>query len=156
MSRRQKPEAVLNDYYKQYDKKLKRLDRNFIKEIVYGSLRWHSKLYWILQHTSKRDLDKSSPEVQAALVVGTYQIYYMDRVPDRAAVNESVEYIRKKGQASACSFVNGILRQIARRAEYFAKPDKKTKPVDYLSSSLPIPDGWWNDGVRSSNLSDWK
>ncbi|NRA63748.1 MAG: 16S rRNA (cytosine(967)-C(5))-methyltransferase RsmB [Pseudobacteriovorax sp.] len=135
-----KPEDVLDEKYSQHEKRLKRLDRNFIKEIVYGSLRWHSKLFWILQHTSKRDLNKSSPEIKAALVVGVYQIYYLDRVPDRAAVNESVEYIRKKGQANACSFVNGILRQIARRAEYFAKPDKKTKPVEYLSLQFAHPE----------------
>ena len=140
MEQRQKPEQVLTQFYKQYDKKLKRLDRNFIKEIVYGSLRWYSKLFWILQNTSNRDLLKSSAEVRAALVVGTYQIYYMDRVPDRAAVNESVEYIRKRGQASACSFINGILRQISRRAEYFAKPDKTTRPKDYLSLQFAHPD----------------
>jgi 16S rRNA (cytosine967-C5)-methyltransferase len=71
----------------------------------------------------------------------------MDRVPDRAAVNESVEYIRKKGQSQACSFVNGILRQIARRAEYFAKPDKKAKPREYLALQFAHPqwivDRWY-------------
>ena len=139
MDQKKKPEDILDKLYKQHEKKLKRLDRNFIKEIVYGSLRWRAKLFWILQNTSKRDLDKASPEIRAALVVGTYQIYYMDRVPDRAAVNESVEYIRKKGQASACSFVNGILRQIARRAEYFAKPDKKTQAADYLALQFSHP-----------------
>lgn len=139
MGQRQKPEDVLETFYRRHEKKLKRVDRNFIKEILFGSLRWHSKLFWILQHTSKRDLNKSSPEVIAALIVGTYQIYYMDRVPDRAAVNESVEYVRKKGQASACSFINGILRQISRRAEYFAKPDKKTKPIDYLALQFAHP-----------------
>ena len=122
MDENKKPEDLLNQSYREHHSRLKRIDRNFTKEILYGSLRWYKKLYWILQNTSKRDLDKSSWEIKAALVLGTYQIYYMDRVPDRAAVNESVEYIRKRGQASACSFVNGILRQIARRAEYFAKP----------------------------------
>lgn len=139
MDYRRKPEDVLSELYKKHDKRLKKLDRNFIKELVYGSLRWNAKIYWILQKTSKRDLDKSSPEIRSALVVGTYQIYYMDRVPDRAAVNESVEYIRKKGQANACSFVNGILRQISRRAEYFAKPDKTTHPAEYLALQFSHP-----------------
>ena len=121
-------------------KGLKRLDRNFIKEILFGSLRWYSKILWILQNTAKRDLGKSTPEIRAALICGTYQIFYMDRVPDRAAVNESAEYVRLKGQAQAVSFVNGILRQIARRAEYFAKPDKTTKPVEYLSLQFSHPD----------------
>jgi 16S rRNA (cytosine967-C5)-methyltransferase len=147
MEHRKKPEKILAEVYAQHENKLKRLDRNFIKEILYGSLRWNSKLYWILQNTSKRDLDKSSPEIRAALVCGTYQIYYMDRVPDRAAVNESVEYIRKKGQHNACTFVNGILRQIARRAEYFAKPDKVAKPREYLALQFAHPqwlvDRWY-------------
>ena len=147
MDQRKKPEKVLAEMYALHDAKLKRLDRSFIKEILYGSLRWYSKLYWILQNTSKRDLEKSSPEIRAALVCGTYQIYYMDRVPDRAAVNESVEYIRKKGQHNACTFVNGILRQIARRAAYFTKPDKVTKPRDYLALQFAHPqwlvDRWY-------------
>ena len=140
MENRKAPTDVLQDLYADRGKNLKRLDRNFIKEIVYGSLRWYSKIYWILQHTSKRNLDDSPASVRTALICGTYQIYYMDKVPDRAAVNESVEFVRKKGQANACSFVNGNLRQIARRAEYFAKPDKEKKPVEYLALQFSHPE----------------
>jgi 16S rRNA (cytosine967-C5)-methyltransferase len=125
--------------YEKHSGKLKRLDKNFVKEIVFGSLRWYSKIYWILQNVSKRDLDKSTPEIRAALICGTYQIFYMDRVPDRAAVNESVEYIRAKSQANAVTFVNGILRQIARKSQYFPKPDKKTKPNEYLALQFSHP-----------------
>ena len=139
MHNREKPQDVLENLYAKEQKNLRRLDRNFIKEIVYGGLRYYSKIYWILQNTARRDLGQSPPEIQAALVLGTYQIYYMDRVPDRAAVNESVEYVRKKGQAAACSFVNGILRQIARKAAYFAKPDKQKEPVEYLSLQFAHP-----------------
>lgn len=127
---------------------LSRLDRRFIKELLFGSLRWYSKIYWILQNTSTRDLATLSPQVRAALLLGTYQIFYMDKVPDRAAVHESVEYIRKKGEASAVGFVNGILRTIARRSEYFAKPDKERKPAEYLSLQYAHPrwlvDRWLN------------
>lgn len=139
MDKKKKPDQVLNELYAQHEAKISKLDRSFIKEILFGSLRWYAKIYWILQNTSKRDLDETSAEIRAALVAGTYQIYYMDRVPDRAAVNESVEYIKKKGQGQASSFVNGILRQIARRAEYFAKPDKKTKPREYLALQFAHP-----------------
>ena len=134
-----KPEEALERLYAKQKKTIKKLDRSFITEILYGSLRWYSKLYWILQNTSNRDLDKSSGEIKAALVAGTYQIYYMSKVPDRAAVNESVEYIRARGQASACSFVNGILRQIARRGEYFPKPDKIKQPEEYLALQYAHP-----------------
>jgi 16S rRNA (cytosine967-C5)-methyltransferase len=134
------PDEATEELILKYDKQLKRIDRNLIKEILFGSLRWYSKIYWILQKTSSRDLDKTTPEVRSALILGTYQIFYMDRVPDRAAVNESVEYIRKKGQGQAVGFINGILRQIARRAEYFAKPDKQTQSAQYLALQFAHPE----------------
>lgn len=140
MEHKKTPEQATEELYAKHAKALKRLDRNFVKEMLYGSLRWYSKIYWILQNTAKnRDLKTTTPEIRAALVLGTYQIFYMDRVPDRAAVNESVEYVRKKGQANAVSFINGILRQIARRAEYFAKPDKVKQQADYLSLQFAHP-----------------
>ncbi len=139
MDNKRKPEQVLSETYALHGQKITRLDKAFIKELLFGSFRWYSKIYWILQNTSKRNLDDSTPEIRAALILGTYQIYYMDRVPDRAAVNESVEYVRKKGQSKACTFVNGILRQIGRRAEYFPKPDKKTKAKEYLALQFAHP-----------------
>lgn len=133
------PEEVVEALYAKQAKPMKRIDRNMVKEILFGSLRWYSKIYWIVQKTSTRDLATTTPEVRAALICGTYQIFYMDRVPDRAAVNESAEYMRTRGQANAVSFVNGILRKIARRAEYFAKPDKVKEPVDYLALQFSHP-----------------
>ena len=139
MENKKKPEEITEVFFAKQSPKLNRIDKNLVKEILYGSLRWFSKIYWIVQNTSNRDLDKASPQIRSALVLGTYQIFYMDRIPDRAAVNESVEYIRKKGQSHAVKFVNGILRSIARRSEYFAKPDKDQKPVDYLSLQFAHP-----------------
>ena len=141
MEKNKKPDDVLEDLYAKNSKDMKRVDRNLTKEILFGGLRWYKKIYWIVQHTAKkRDLKTVSPQVRAALILGTYQIFYMDRIPDRAAVNESVEYVRFKSEAGAVPFVNGILRQIARRAEYFTKPDKKNKPVEYLALQYSHPD----------------
>ena len=139
MERQKNPDEVVEAQFIKQAEPLKRIDRNLVKEILYGSLRWYSKIFWIVQNTSNRDLEKSSPEIRAALILGTYQIFYMDRIPDRAAVNESVEYIRKKGQSHAVKFVNGILRSIARRSEYFTKPDKDKRPVEYLSLQFAHP-----------------
>jgi 16S rRNA (cytosine967-C5)-methyltransferase len=67
-------------------------------------------------------------------------MFFLDRIPDRAAVNESVEYVRKKGFSNAVSFTNGILRQIARRSQYFKKPDKEQFPVEYLALQFSHPE----------------
>ena len=133
------PDPTIESLIAASDRKVSRQDRNLIKEMVYGSLRWYSKIFWILQNTANRNLKESTPEIRAALVLGTYQIFYLERVPDRAAVNESAEYIRVKGQANAVKFVNGILRQIARRAEYFQKPDKEKQKLDYLALQFAHP-----------------
>lgn len=139
MEHKKNPDEVVEAHFAKQNEPLRRIDRNLVKEILYGSLRWYSKIFWIVQNTSNRDLEKSSPEIRTALILGTYQIFYMDRIPDRAAVNESVEYIRKKGQSHAVKFVNGILRSIARRSEYFTKPDKDKRPVDYLALQFSHP-----------------
>ncbi len=140
MEKKQNSDHVINDIFN--DKKyitIKRIDKNFIKELLFGSLRWYSKLYWILQKTSKRDLKTVSPECRSALILGTYQIFYMDRVPDRSAVNESVKYIKFKKEYSATTYINGILRTIARKTEYYTKPDKEKKPISYLSLQYSHP-----------------
>lgn len=140
MENRRSPEKAIEDLYQgRYAKGISRHDLIGVREILLGSLRWYSKILWILQNTASRDLEQVPAPVRAALVAGTYQIFYMDRVQDRIAVNESVEYVRSRGLAHACSFVNGILRQIARRAEYFTKPDKVQAPVDYLALQFAHP-----------------
>lgn len=157
MGQQQDPDEVLDSLYEKYGSKLKRIDRNLAKEIVFGTLRWWKKMYWILQNISKRDLDKSSMEVKVALCAGTYQIFYLYRIPDRASVNESAEYMRKRKQVSAVSFVNGILRQIAKKAQYFPKPDKDQYPVEYLALQFSHPE-WlvnrWSARFKFDRLSE--
>ena len=140
------PNETLEANYRRYEKQLKRVDKNLAKEIVFGTLRWWSKMFWILQHTSSRDLDKSSPEVKVALCAGTYQIYYLDKIPDRAAVNESAEYMRKRKQASAVSFVNGILRQIAKKLHIFRNRTKKKNRLSIYLFSMRTQIGLWKGG----------
>lgn len=140
LSEQKDPGSVLSAIFEQRGAALKRVDRNLAYEIVYGSLRtWH-KLYWIVQNYASRDLDSCSITVRVALVCGSYQIYYLDRVPDRASVNESVEYVRARDEKNAVPFVNGILRQVAQRSRYFKKPDPEVNPVAFLALQFSSPE----------------
>ena len=139
MEKKGAPDSLAENIIAQRKYTLSKLDRRFVKELLFGSLRWYAKLYWILQKTSNRDLDKVTAQIKTALILGSYQIFYMSKVPDRSAVNESVEYIRYAGQANAVKFVNGILRTISRRAEYFPKPDKNKHPSQYLALQYAHP-----------------
>jgi 16S rRNA (cytosine967-C5)-methyltransferase len=118
---------------------LRPLDKSFIYEIVFGSLRWLSKMDWIMSHMMDRPMSSLDPRVLNALRVGAYQIYYMDRVPERAAVSETVEAIKQVGVPNAASFVNAILRRVARKSDYFPKPDKEKFPLDYFSMQFAHP-----------------
>ncbi len=118
---------------------LRPLDKAFIYEIVFGSLRWLSKIDWIVGHMLKRPYSSLDPRVANALRVGAYQIYYMDRVPERAAVSETVEAIKQVGVPNAASFVNAILRRVAKKSEYFTKPDKEKLPLEYFPIQFAHP-----------------
>ncbi len=134
------PDYLLERKLSNMTRKISRIDRNLAKQLVFGCLRWHQKIAWIVQNISSRPLEKLDPEVLSALVLGSYQIFYMDRIPDRAAVNESVEYVKARGKTSAVSFVNGILRKVARKSAYFPKPNKEEFPVKYLALQYSHPE----------------
>ncbi len=106
----------LNEYFKKYN--LEQLDRAFASEILYGTIRWKIKIDYLLQKFSKIKVSKISPWALSCLRTAIYQIYFMDRVPDFAAVNQAVE-ISKKQERKSSSFVNGILRNILRNKDEF-------------------------------------
>jgi len=123
----------------QTHKDLRPLDRAFIYEMTLGTLRWMSKMDWIISHMMDRPFSTLDPRVANAIRVGAYQIYYMDRVPERAAVSETVEAMRIVGAKNAVSFVNAILRRVARKAEYFPKPNKDTLLLEYFAMHYAHP-----------------
>ncbi len=139
LHRRQHADVALDRLFKSRPS-LSALDRAFVYEMVYGSLRWLSKMDWILSHMIDRPFSSLDPRVANALRVGTYQIFYMDRVPDRAAVAETVEAAKLVGAAPASSLVNAVLRRVSRKAEYFQKPDKESDTLRYLSMHHAHPE----------------
>jgi 16S rRNA (cytosine967-C5)-methyltransferase len=77
-----------------------------------GVLRWRSLLdEAILSASSKKKLD---PEVLIALRLALYQFRYLDRVPHRAALHESVELVKRARKRSAAPFVNAVLRKLSK------------------------------------------
>ena len=88
-------------------------DRGFIMDLVYGTVRWRRALEWVLSTLVQR---LPEGETRAALLAGAYQILFMDTVPDYAAVNATVA-AAKLANARAAGFVNGVLRNLARRRE---------------------------------------
>lgn len=106
----------LNNFYKQYNPEP--IDRAFATEILYGTIRWKLKIDFLIQKFSKLSLDKVSPWVLCCLRMTVYQIFFMDKVPEFAAVNQGVELVKIK-EKKAASFANAVLRNILRNKEEF-------------------------------------
>ncbi len=90
------------------------LDRKFCTELVYGTVKAGASLDWKISKYLKRPLSKVDDKILAVLRVGLYQVFFLDRVPNSAAVNESVELAKKFCGLSASKFVNGVMRSAVR------------------------------------------
>jgi 16S rRNA (cytosine967-C5)-methyltransferase len=88
-------------------------DRALTTELVMGVLRWRSVLDGAITTASARAVTKIDAEVLTALRVGAYQLRYLSRVPAHAAINDSVELVKRARKRSAAPFANAVLRKIA-------------------------------------------
>lgn len=123
---------------------LKDVDKAFITEMVYGTIKWKLKLDYIISQFSRIKLKKLSPWIKNILRLGLYQVIYMDRVPDSAVCNESVKLAKRYGHSASGGFVNGVLRNIIRKKDEIKYPNKKKQLLDYLSVIYSHP-AWMVD-----------
>ena len=92
---------------------LSREDRALAQEIVLGVLRWQRSLDYFIERYSERPIGRFDLSVLIALRLGLYQLRYLTRVPQSAAVNESVNLVKRARAASAGGLVNAVLRKAA-------------------------------------------
>lgn len=92
--------------------KLTVLDYALATELVMGVLRWRSLLDHQMSEASSQRLGKLDLEVLIALRLGVYQMRYLERVPPRAAIHETVELVKRARKRSAAPFVNAVLRKL--------------------------------------------
>ncbi len=93
--------------------RLSQADRNLCTNLVMGALRWQIALDARVNALLARPDTKLDDEVRVALRLGAFQMLYLDRIPDHAAVMDSVELVKHSGQAFASGMVNAVLRKIA-------------------------------------------
>jgi 16S rRNA (cytosine967-C5)-methyltransferase len=95
---------------------LSQVDRNLANALVLGVLRWQIALDARLRPLLKRPDLKMPSAVEIALRMGAFQLLYFERVPEHAALSESVELVRAAGQPQAAGMVNAVLRGLTRQA----------------------------------------
>ena len=114
-------------------------DKAFFNHLVHGVLRWRLRLDWIIEQTSNVPFEKILPTVLNILRLALYQVYFLDKVPQSAAVNEAVKQSKTHAPKHVVSFVNGILRRICREKDDIPFPDRWTDPIHYLSTFYAYP-----------------
>ena len=88
-------------------------DAALCSRIVYGVMQNELLLNWYLSAYCTQKLDHLQPPLADILRIGAYQILFLDKVPDHAAVSESVELCRTNGRSAASGLVNAVLRKVA-------------------------------------------
>lgn len=109
------------------------LDKGLLNEIITGVIRWRMKLDWVLTGFFHGNFTKAETNIKNALRVGLYQILFLDRVPNSAAVNEAVEFIKRLRGQKVADLVNAVLRNIIRNIENIRYPDINEDRIQHLA-----------------------
>jgi 16S rRNA (cytosine967-C5)-methyltransferase len=116
-------------------------DRNLATALVLGVLRWQIQLDHRLRGLLSRPNAKLEPEVLIALRLGAFQIVRMNRIPARAAIDESVELAKQAGHRFASAMVNAVLRKLAKisqaEAECIAVDGRDTSCAEKETQQKP-------------------
>lgn len=114
-------------------------DRGLLTEVVHGTLRWRGKIDGRLQPHLRRPLSEADPLIRNLLRLTLYQLLFLDKVPDYAAVNEAVEIAKKLQGSRAGGFVNGVLRNVLRQRDDRAQPRLSNSSVATLAQEYSHP-----------------
>ncbi|MEZ4550700.1 MAG: transcription antitermination factor NusB [Desulfobacterales bacterium] len=114
-------------------------DRKFANILIFGVLRHRETLDWVIRRFSRTRFEKINPTVLSILRMGVYQIFFLDRVPDSAAVNTSVELAKQSAPAWVVKYVNGVLRNAARNRDALDSENLPTVPEERIAIFASFP-----------------
>lgn len=117
--------------------KLSRADQNLATKLVYGTIQYRIYLEYQLKGLIKTKITEKY--LQPLLLMSAYQILFLDKVPNRAVLDEANKLAKQFGKPRSSGFrlVNGILRALLRRGAVL--PSEKD-PVKYLSVKESMPE----------------
>ncbi len=121
-------------------------DYQLLQEICFGCCRWFHQLDFLLQHLLSKHLKQKDQDLRSLLIIGLYQLRFM-RIPDHAAINETVEATDDLKKRWARGLTNAVLRSYQRRRTELQEtlqleglPQRESHPnwlVSILASSWP-------------------
>ena len=122
------------------DADISRRDRALFQTIVFGVLRWRGRLDFVIKYFSKTRFNRIDPCVVNILRLGLFQIIYLDRVPESAAVNTAVELAKANVAPWLAGFVNGLLRNAAREYQNLPFPGVEENAISSTATTRSFPE----------------
>jgi 16S rRNA (cytosine967-C5)-methyltransferase len=127
---------------------LEERDRALARRLAFGAVQRRRTLDHAIETLGRRKVGRLDPPVRAALRLGAYQLGFVDGVPRYAAVNESVELVRRARLERAVAFTNAVLRRLAEGIEELldSLPEESAREAA-LKHSYPdwVAETWWRD-----------
>lgn len=124
---------TLNAFFEETE--ISNVDKAFVTNLVYGVIERKITLDYVLKNFIKAPLKKVQPITLNTLRVALYQVMFMDKIPESAAVNEAVKSIKKSKESRNSGFVNAVLRNILRAEKLLPQGDS----VENLSVIYSCP-----------------
>ena len=131
-------------------KHLSTADHALTTELVMGVLRWRARLDDEVTSASSQPLSRLDLEILISLRLALYQFRWLDRIPARAALHESVELVKRARKRSAAPFVNAVLRKLSNNPLCSSVPPVVSKQSPEAlaaawSHPLWLVERWTND-----------
>jgi len=124
-------------------------DRGLVRELCYGTARWYPRLERCLERLLAKPLKAREIEVRTVLLLGLYQLMYT-RIPEHAAVGESVALVRAAGKPWAAGLVNAVLRSFQRERSTLMGALDESVEGRYAHPA------WLADATRAAWPDDWQ
>ncbi|WP_320042803.1 16S rRNA (cytosine(967)-C(5))-methyltransferase RsmB [uncultured Desulfobacter sp.] len=131
-------DRAIEDAAQQFDR-LSQKDKGLCHAIVFGVFRHRGRIDQLICHGSKLSFDRIDPKVKTILRIGVFQIVFLDRVPDFAAINTSIELAKPICGKKASGFINAVLRNISRSHKDIALPSANKNLAGHLTAAFSIP-----------------
>ncbi len=128
---------------------LQDVDDPLVRDLCYGSLRWHEPLSALLNELLTKPLKKKDKDVECLIRVGLYQIIYQ-KTPDHAAVGETVSALKGLKKPWAKKLVNAVLRNYLRGQEKLQKIIQSQYPAKFAFPQ------WLLDEIKQAWPENWQ
>jgi 16S rRNA (cytosine967-C5)-methyltransferase len=122
------------------DTVISRRDRALFQALVFGVLRWRGRLDFIINQYSKTRFEKIDSRVLNILRLALFQIIYLDRVPESAAVNTAVELAKATVAPWVVGYVNAVLRYATKNYQNLAFPAVDKDAISAIATTKSFPE----------------